>query len=78
MNHAQHTTMQWGIYKGSTLLCLNELNDDYGYDKCSCAATVELQKGDTVFVRRDHGYSNDDQVIYGGAYVSFMGFLANA
>ena len=67
-----HGWLHWVIDKAGTALCLNHLMSSRAYDKSSCQASVPLQKGQTVFVRR---HSGNETIVVGGDFCSFTGFL---
>ena len=72
MKETDHHWLHWVIDKAGTVLCLNHLQDTTDFDKSSCQATVRLQKGQAVFVRRNAG---DETILQGGGFCSFTGFL---
>ena len=54
--------MHWVLDKAGTVLCMNHLNSSVSYDKPSCLATAQVQKG-------EHWCSSDDST---GAVIMFL------
>ena len=67
--------MHWVLDKAGTVLCMNHLESSVSYDKSSCLATAQVQKGEQVFVRRFDGSGHN--ALDGKSLSSFSGYLAS-
>jgi len=73
MKEINQGSVHYVIDKSGTILCFNGV-DTSDYDKSSCLASVHMQKGETVIVRRYEG----GQRLIGYWYCAFSGFLLSA
>lgn len=75
LNNDQHSADWWGLYKGSTQVCLALLESSRPWDNPTCTTPLHLQAGDTVVVRAKN---QDVEQLYGERFCAFSGFLIYA